>query len=150
VRPIIRLFKRQARGLRALRMAIANGKTGTQGADRSNREESLPPQATNLVGSAKGSDEGREAGRGRDEVGALQRALPELVSLERYERRAMSRRKQAIRMFEAISTFASFSLGDSDANQSAETPLHRARSPGRRARHLSNKLIYRLKRSSRQ
>jgi hypothetical protein len=44
----------------------------------------------------------------RDEVDAFQHALPELLSLERYERRALSRRKRAIRMFEAISLVAPF------------------------------------------
>jgi hypothetical protein len=41
-------------------------------------------------------------------VDALERALPELVSLERYEQRALSCRKRAIRMFEAISIVAFF------------------------------------------
>ena len=44
----------------------------------------------------------------RNEVDAFQHALPELVSLERYERRTLSRRKRAIRMFEAISIVAAF------------------------------------------
>jgi hypothetical protein len=112
VRPTIRVIKRQLRAIAAVRAANANGKIGTKESDRSDRDESLPPQATNLVDSAKESDEGPESGQVRDEVNALQHALPELVTLERYERRAMSRRKEAIRMFEAISTFASFSLGD--------------------------------------
>jgi len=116
VRPIIRLIKRQIRALRAPMVANANGKIGAKESDRAHREESSPPRATNPVSSTKGSDEGRQTGQVRDEVDALQRALPELVSLERYERRAMSRRKRAIRMFEAISTFASFSLDESGAN----------------------------------
>jgi hypothetical protein len=111
VRPTIRVIKRQIRAIAAVRVANANGKIGGKESDGSDREDPLPSPATNLIGSAKESDEGREAGQVRDEVDALQRALPELVTLERYERRAMSRRKQAIRMFEAISTLASFSLG---------------------------------------
>jgi hypothetical protein len=46
--------------------------------------------------------------RRREEIDALIHALPELLSLERYERRAMSRRKRAVRMFEAISIVALF------------------------------------------
>jgi hypothetical protein len=111
-------------------MANANAKISAKKSGQSDREESLPPQATNPVGSAKGSDDGQEPGQVRDEVNALQRALPELVSFERYERRAMSRRKRAIRMFEAISTLASFSLSNKGASQNAETPLHRARPEG--------------------
>jgi hypothetical protein len=48
----------------------------------------------------------------RDEIDAFQHALPEVVSLERYERRALSRRKRAIRMFHAISIVAPFLSGE--------------------------------------
>jgi hypothetical protein len=139
LRPMIRLIKRQTRALRVVAARVANGKIGAKESDRSGREESLPPQATNLVGSAKGSDEGREPGQVRDEVIALQGALPELVSLERYERRAMSRRKQAIRMFEAISTLASFSLGYRGASQDRKRHCIARAFTGRRA-HPSHKL----------
>jgi hypothetical protein len=44
----------------------------------------------------------------RGDVDALERALPELVNLYRYEQRAFSRRKRAIEMFEAISIVAPF------------------------------------------
>ena len=37
-----------------------------------------------------------------DSVARLRRALPELLSLERYERRALSRRKRAIRRFDSL------------------------------------------------
>jgi hypothetical protein len=38
----------------------------------------------------------------RDEVECFVRRLPELLSLERYERRALSRRKRALRRFDAL------------------------------------------------
>jgi len=44
----------------------------------------------------------------QDQVAAFQRALPELVSLDHSERRAMSRRNRAIRMIDAISVAAPF------------------------------------------
>jgi hypothetical protein len=46
--------------------------------------------------------------RRQDDMGALQRRLSELVRLDRYERRAFSRRNRAIRMFEAISIVTGF------------------------------------------
>ncbi len=42
----------------------------------------------------------------RDEVAAFQHALPELLALERYERRALSRRRRAIRNYDAYSYLA--------------------------------------------
>jgi predicted nucleic acid-binding Zn-ribbon protein len=109
-RPAINLVKSQTRVLRdaITRVTNAKGKIGAKEADRGDAEESFPTPATNLDTSVKASDEGRDSGEARDEVYELQRALPELVTLERYERRAMSRRKRAMRMFEAISIVAPF------------------------------------------
>ena len=134
VRPILRLIKRRTRAIRVFtaRIVNANRKIDAKESDGADHEESLPPQTTKPVDSTKGSDKDREPGQVRDEVDALERALPELVSFERYERRALSRRKRAIRIFEAISTLNSFSLGDRRASQSAETqciaPVYRAKS----------------------
>jgi hypothetical protein len=43
-----------------------------------------------------------EAGDIRDDVACLTRALPEILPLERYERRVLSRRRRAIRRFNAL------------------------------------------------
>jgi hypothetical protein len=64
-----------------------------------------------MTGLDPAAQQRREDERGpqpQGDVHALERALPELVSLERYEQRALSRRKRAIRMFEAISIIAPF------------------------------------------
>jgi hypothetical protein len=110
VRPAIRLLKHQTRVLRAAitRVTNANAKIGAKESDRADREESSPPPASCPDHSTQRSDEDQPARQVREEVDAFQHALPELVSLERYERRAMSRRKRAIRMFEAISIVAPF------------------------------------------
>jgi hypothetical protein len=86
----------------------ANAKIGAKESDRADREESSPPPASCPDRSTQRSDEDQPATQVRDEVDAFQHALPELLSLERYERRALSRRKRAIRMFEAISLVAPF------------------------------------------
>jgi hypothetical protein len=48
----------------------------------------------------KGLDQSAE--QTLDETERLSRAIPELLSLERYERRALSRRRRAIRRFDAL------------------------------------------------
>lgn len=110
LRPAIRLLKRQTRALRAAtaRITNANAKIGAKESDRADREESSPPLASCPDRSTQRSDEDPPATQMRDEVDAFQHALPELVSLERYERRTLSRRKRAIRMCEAISIVAAF------------------------------------------
>jgi hypothetical protein len=90
------------------RVANAKRKMGANESDRVDREGSSPRPASCLDSSSQGADQEQPARQVRDEVDAFQHALPELVSLERYERRALSRRKRAIRMFNAIATVASF------------------------------------------
>jgi hypothetical protein len=111
VRPAIQLLNRQTRVLRAAvaRVTNANAKIGAKGYDRADHEESSPPPPSCANPFLQRSDEDQPAMQMRDEVDAFQQALPELISLERYERRALSRRKRAIRMFQAIATFAAFS-----------------------------------------
>jgi hypothetical protein len=74
-----------------------------------------------LSAAAIGSGNGDEATRPyqpslarHDGMDALLRALPERDTLERYERRALSRRNQAIRRFEAISVVSAFLRGQTE------------------------------------
>jgi hypothetical protein len=69
----------------------------------------------------------------RGDVHALERALAELVSLERYEQRAFSRRKRAIRMLEAISIVAPFLGRDGGGMVTTE---EQARVPQPRSSHV--------------
>ena len=46
--------------------------------------------------------DGQQEPEPSDRVTCIRRALPELLRLERYERRALSRRKRAIRRFDAL------------------------------------------------
>jgi hypothetical protein len=110
LRPAIRLLRRQTRALRALmaRVARAKGNMGVNESDRGDREGSSPQPATCPYSSIGRSDEDQGAMQLGAEVDAFRHALPELVSLERYERRALSRRTRAIRMFNAIATVGSF------------------------------------------
>jgi hypothetical protein len=78
--------KSHQRGGEQLSLLLVN--SADAAAQRLNEDERAPPS--------------------QDEVGAFRRALPELVSLDRYERRALSRRNRAIRMFDAISIVVPF------------------------------------------
>jgi hypothetical protein len=78
----------------------------TKSLARAAREVLAALARTNANIGAKDSDQ--PTPQTRDDVDAFQRALPELVSLDRYEGRAMSRRTRAIRMFDAISIVAPF------------------------------------------
>jgi hypothetical protein len=66
------------------------------------------PLVNSTDAAAQRLNKGERAPPSQDQVGAFRRALPELVSLDHYERRAMSRRRRAIRMFDAISVAAPF------------------------------------------
>ncbi len=109
-RPATRLLTRTTRVLRAAMatVASANARIDVQGSNRTDRKESSPPPPICLDASNQGSGQDQPAEQVRDELDAFQHALPELISLESYERRIMSRRTRAIRMFEAISTVAPF------------------------------------------
>jgi hypothetical protein len=110
LRPAIKLLNRTTRALRAAvtRVTNANAKIRVNEYNRADREESSPPPASRPDPSTQRSDKNQPATQVRDEVDAFQHVLPELVSLERYERRALSRRNRAIRMFEAISLVSPF------------------------------------------
>jgi hypothetical protein len=108
LRPAIKLLNRQARALRA---AVAQCKVGTTKIDPEGSSQAASLQSSLRLTTGRVRQQAGEVDPGpqpREEADALVYALPELVSLERYERRAMSRRRRAIRMFEAISTVAAF------------------------------------------
>jgi hypothetical protein len=110
VRPAIGLLKRQTRTLRVAsdRVVEAKRKVDVKESDRTNREGSSPPSASCPDSFPRRSEEDQPAIQVLDEVDAFRHSLLELVSLERYERRALSRRKRAIRMFEAVTIVAPF------------------------------------------
>ena len=102
--PATKLFTRAAHAVLAHQAERAEAEVNNTG--QADSEQSSPLPTTSLNAAAQRSSEGRRPPPMRDDVDAFQRALPELVKMDRYERRAMSRRKRAIRMFEAISMFA--------------------------------------------
>jgi hypothetical protein len=136
LRPAIRLLKRQTHALRGAiaRVTNANAKIRVNEYNRADREESSPPPASRPDPSTQRSDKNQPATQVRNEVDAFQHALPELVSLERYERRALSRRNRAIRMFEATSIVAPFLRGGHVNCSNVSLPL----SPSRRHWRLSS------------
>jgi hypothetical protein len=107
-RPATRLFDRAARVIRAADAQLAKAKTEAESTGPVSSTQSSPLPMTISDAAAQRTSEDQSIPPSQDDVGALQRALPELVSLDRYERRALSRRRRAIRMFEAISIVAPF------------------------------------------
>jgi hypothetical protein len=101
-----KLFDRAARAIRAADRQLAKAKTEVKstGSASSVRSSQLPMTISDAA--AQRMREEQSIPRREDDVGALQHALPELISLDRYERRALSRRNRAIRMFEASSIVA--------------------------------------------
>jgi hypothetical protein len=89
-------------------VARTNANAGTNDSAQSDNEPLSPMPMINLDIVAQRASEDQRTAQTRNEVDAFQRALPELVSLDRYERRALSRRNRAIRMFQAIRIVAPF------------------------------------------
>ena len=99
---------RAARAVRAADAQLAKARTEAKSTGPVSSAQSSAPPMTISDATAQRISEEQCILRRQDDLGALQRALPELVSLDRYERRALSRRNRAIRMFEAITIVAPF------------------------------------------
>lgn len=103
-RAVTKLLTRAARAVLAYQAKRAEAEYQNAAQSRNEQSSQLPPAS--LDAAVQPASEDRQTPRTRDDVEAFQRALPELVRMNRYEKRALSRRKRAIRMFGAISTFA--------------------------------------------
>jgi hypothetical protein len=106
-RPATRLFERAARAVLAEAATAANV-TANQ-LDPTGEERPLPvPQrgVTAAQAAAQSATQGQFPSAMCNEVDAFKNALPELIRLDRYEQRALSRRQRAIRMFDASSILA--------------------------------------------
>jgi hypothetical protein len=106
--PATKLFDRAARAIRTADARLAKAETEASSTGLVSSAQSSPLPMTVSDAAAKRISEDQSIPWPHDDVGALQRALPELLSLDRYERRALSRRNRAIRMFDAISIAAPF------------------------------------------
>jgi hypothetical protein len=95
VRKVIKRIKRMNREYVAFVKTMATAMTAKNDHDRIAARREADRMIAAREEETKNPDEG-------DEVECLRRALPELLSLERYERRALSRRKRAIRRFDAL------------------------------------------------
>jgi hypothetical protein len=101
--------------LRAARVAaIHRNRSVEPGARQPNELSGFP--TTERCGAARSVVERAEP-RQSEDMDELHGALPELVRLDHYERRAISRRNRAIRMFEAISIVTPFLGPDGFSSQ---------------------------------
>jgi hypothetical protein len=106
-RPATKLFTRAAHAILAADAKLAKAKTEHKSPSAVGTEQSPLPMA-NLDGTAQVTSKDPPSPQLRSDVEAFKRALPELITLDRYERRIMSRRQRAIRMFEAMSVVGPF------------------------------------------
>jgi hypothetical protein len=111
-RPVTRLFTRAVRAILAADAKPAESrteaKTEAKSPGRAGIEQLSPLLKIRPVAAAQRTIEDQPAAQPRDDGDAFKRALPELITLDRYERRIMSRRQRAIRMFEAMSVVGPF------------------------------------------
>ena len=90
------------KGIAELKQASHALAAATKTALEGGKSPSVPQAASEASRLAEAPDEVDASASGFDEVERLSRSLPELLSLERYERRTVSRRNRAIRRFDAL------------------------------------------------
>lgn len=98
-------IKEAVDAIRDLKAALAAAEEKNFGSAANDQSTALPRTTPPNAQWTSAFDTAPSRANERD---AFLRALPNLVTLERYERRAMSRRNRAIRMFQAISLVAPF------------------------------------------
>jgi hypothetical protein len=97
LRTATRMMNRISSALRiATKTVVANANTGTDNINSA--REGLRAEILQEVE----NDKDRIVSQAPDDIECLSRALPDLLSLGRYERRALSRRRRAIRRFDAL------------------------------------------------
>jgi hypothetical protein len=104
-RPLARLLTRGARAVqsandKALELAAEN-KSELQDASPLGGEQ-LHAIKDSSVARVQRTIEDEPSAQQQEDVQVFERALPELIRLDRYERRIITRRKRAIRMFDAL------------------------------------------------
>jgi hypothetical protein len=97
IRRAVKLINRNTREFKAfVKALLASMNAETEDLHREARRE------VDRMIMARFEETNRSAPEEREDAACVRRALPDLLSLERYEKRALSRRKRAIRRFDQL------------------------------------------------